>query len=375
MHLKQKLTSDLIKDILWTFSSQILIMLIVLFVNKLVSSHLGVEGFALYSIAKKSSTVLVAILAWGITIALPRYLSIYRVSNDKRYPTLFPSSLLLFSILSAGLFLICSLFPSTMREWILGGLGDNYILMITLFYSTSSALNNLIVAYFRGKGLYKRSNIVQICTQLSLFIGAFYAMHYHADYQICPKNVSLPLATDTLLIRHSLSIRELSEAAEVSQSLFKLLNPQYKQGTVPGHISPCSIRLPMKAINRLDRRLEELYQNVEKVRLGKMTSSSTELLASDGEGKEGETTEVDKPVVAFAKTTTYTIRKGDTLAGIAQKHGITMDQLMQANNIKNTRYKLVPGNKLIIPVKDASPKVTKTKATRKTKKKPRRRRR
>ena len=208
-----------------------------------------------------------------------------------------------------------------------------------------------------------------------LFIGAFYAMHYHADYQICPKNVSLPLATDTLLIRHSLSIRELSEAAEVSQSLFKLLNPQYKQGTVPGHISPCSIRLPMKAINRLDRRLEELYQNVEKVRLGKMTSSSTELLASDGESKEGETTEVDKPVVAFAKTTTYTIRKGDTLAGIAQKHGITMDQLMQANNIKNTRYKLVPGNKLIIPVKDASPKVTKTKATRKTKKKPRRRRR
>ena len=131
----------------------------------------------------------------------------------------------------------------------------------------------------------------------------------------------------------------------------------------------------MKAINRLDRRLEELYQNVEKVRLGKMTSSSTELLASDEEGKEGEITEVDKPVVASAKTTTYTIRKGDTLAGIAQKHGITMDQLMQANNIKNTNYKLVPGKKLTIPIKDASPKVTKTKATRKTKKKPRRRRR
>ena len=52
-----------------------------------------------------------------------------------------------------------------------------------------------------------------------------------------------------------------------------------------------------------------------------------------------------------------------------------MDQLMQANNIKNTNYKLVPGKKLTIPVKDASSKVTKTKATRKTKKKPRRRRR
>lgn len=208
-----------------------------------------------------------------------------------------------------------------------------------------------------------------------LFIGAFYAMNYHADYQICPKNVSLPLATDTLIIRHSLSIRELSEAAEVSQSLFQLLNPQYKKGTVPGHISPCVIRLPMKAINRLDRRLEELYENVEKVRLGKMTVAASELSAGEGESAEAETLEPAEPIAPSAKTSTYTIRKGDTLAGIAKKHGITMDQLMKANRIKSTQYKLLPGKKLTIPLKGGSSKVTKTKATRKSKKKSRRRRR
>lgn len=208
-----------------------------------------------------------------------------------------------------------------------------------------------------------------------LFIGAFYAMNYHADYQICPKNVSLPLATDTLIIRHSLSIRELSEAAEVSQSLFQLLNPQYKKGTVPGHISPCVIRLPMKAINRLDRRLEELYENVEKVRLGKMTVAASELSAGEGESAEAETLEPAEPIAPSAKTSTYTIRKGDTLAGIAKKHGITMDQLMKANRIKSTQYKLLPGKKLTIPLKGGSSKVTKTKTTRKSKKKSRRRRR
>ena len=62
-------------------------------------------------------------------------------------------------------------------------------------------------------------------------------------------------------------------------------------------------------------------------------------------------------------------------AVFVKKHGITMDQLMQANNIKNTRYNLVPGKKLTIPVKETSSKVTKAKATSKTKKKPRRRRR
>ena len=208
-----------------------------------------------------------------------------------------------------------------------------------------------------------------------LFIGAFYAMHYHVDHQICPKNVSLPLATDTLIIHHSLSIRELSEAAGVSQSLFQLLNPQYKQGTVPGHISPCVIRLPMKAINRLDRRLEELYENVEKVRLGKMTVAASELSAVEGESTEEDTLELAEPIAPSAKTSTYTIRKGDTLAGIAKKHGITMDQLMKANSIKSTQYKLVPGKKLTIPLKGGSSKVTKTKATSKSKKKSRRRRR
>lgn len=208
-----------------------------------------------------------------------------------------------------------------------------------------------------------------------LFIGAFYAMNYHADYQICPKNVSLPLATDTLIIRHSLSIRELSEAAEVSQSLFQLLNPQYKKGTVPGHISPCVIRLPMKAINRLDRRLEELYENVEKVRLGKMTVAASELSAGEGESAEEKALEPAEPIAPSAKTSTYTIRKGDTLAGIAKKHGITMDQLMKANRIKSTQYKLLPGKKLTIPLKGGSSKVTKTKTTRKSKKKSRRRRR
>lgn len=208
-----------------------------------------------------------------------------------------------------------------------------------------------------------------------LFIGAFYAMNYHADYQICPKNVSLPLATDTLIIRHSLSIRELSEAAEVSQSLFQLLNPQYKKGTVPGHISPCVIRLPMKAINRLDRRLEELYENVEKVRLGKMTVAASELSTGEGESAEEKALEPAEPIAPSAKTSTYTIRKGDTLAGIAKKHGITMDQLMKANRIKSTQYKLLPGKKLTIPLKGGSSKVTKTKTTRKSKKKSRRRHR
>ncbi len=194
-----------------------------------------------------------------------------------------------------------------------------------------------------------------------LFIGAFYTMHYHMDHKICPQRVSLPLVTDTIRITHSISVRELSEAAEVSQGLFQLLNPQYKRGTVPGHISPCIVRLPLRAINRLDQKIETLYENVERTRQAKILASADGEISKKNE--EEPDPESPAPGSVEVKTTPeatfYTIRKGDTLSGIAKKHGLTLQQLMQANGIKSTKYNLVPGKKLSIPAK----KTTKSKAS------------
>lgn len=48
-----------------------------------------------------------------------------------------------------------------------------------------------------------------------------------------------------------------------------------------------------------------------------------------------------------AKTTTYTVKKGDSLYKIATAHGITVKKLQQANNLKNNNIQ--PGQKLKIP--------------------------
>lgn len=44
----------------------------------------------------------------------------------------------------------------------------------------------------------------------------------------------------------------------------------------------------------------------------------------------------------------YKVRQGDTLWGIARKFGVTLEALMEANNIR-TPHLLVPGMELIIP--------------------------
>lgn len=48
-------------------------------------------------------------------------------------------------------------------------------------------------------------------------------------------------------------------------------------------------------------------------------------------------------------TTTYTVRKGDSLGKIARKHGVTVQQLKNANNLKSET--IHPGQKLKIPAK------------------------
>ena len=44
----------------------------------------------------------------------------------------------------------------------------------------------------------------------------------------------------------------------------------------------------------------------------------------------------------------YVIVKGDTLCGIAERFGTTVELLCEVNNIKN-QYLIYPGNKLLVP--------------------------
>lgn len=50
----------------------------------------------------------------------------------------------------------------------------------------------------------------------------------------------------------------------------------------------------------------------------------------------------------------YTIKSGDTLSGIAARHGVRLADLLAANRLKVTSI-IYPGNKLVIPGKSTSP--------------------
>lgn len=73
--------------------------------------------------------------------------------------------------------------------------------------------------------------------------------------------------------------------------------------------------------------------------------------------KAKATAEPAKPAAAKAKGTAYTVRSGDTLLGIAARHGRTVSALVKANGLRGTV--IHPGQRLAIPgtaARKATPK-------------------
>lgn len=74
--------------------------------------------------------------------------------------------------------------------------------------------------------------------------------------------------------------------------------------------------------------------------------------STENSARQAEKKKENKP--AKPKTTTYTVKSGDTLSKIANKHGVTVKDIQQANNLKGTN--IMPGQKLKIPVKKSATK-------------------
>lgn len=73
----------------------------------------------------------------------------------------------------------------------------------------------------------------------------------------------------------------------------------------------------------------------------------------DGQGS-GDILPAAAPYIPAVSLTTYIIQRGDTLSGIAGKHGLTVRTLIGYNSITDV-YTLIPGTELQIPDTDGIP--------------------
>ena len=169
--IKDKLNSGMGKDVVWTFSLQITIMLCSFVITKLLASRLSIDDFGQYNVIKRSVQVLSFVMLAGVGIALPRYIPIYRNSKPpRRIAPLLGAALIYIIGVSLVVFLVCMVFSSQMQDIIIGQSGNMGLLLVALAYAFALAMAQYAYAYYRGEGNFKWYNGAQLGVQLSIVL-------------------------------------------------------------------------------------------------------------------------------------------------------------------------------------------------------------
>ena len=169
--IKEKLNSGMGRDVVWTFSLQILIMLCSFAINKLLANRLSIDDFGQYNVIKRSVQVLSFVMLAGVGIALPRYIPLYRNSTPpRRIAPLLSASFIYIIGVSLLVVMICLLFSTQMQDIIVGQSDNHLLLLIALAYAFTLAMAQYVFAYYRGIGHFKWYNGTQLAMQLLIII-------------------------------------------------------------------------------------------------------------------------------------------------------------------------------------------------------------
>ena len=248
------------------------------------------------------------------------------------------------------------------------------------------------------------------------FVGALYTMKYYKEHGIKPEAVGMPVAVDTFYINKQLHLKQVSELTGAPLEELKDLNPQYKHEIVPGHEREYILRLPYNYTNQFIEFGDSLYKHkadvyfnpatIKKIKdggdgeliiykvksgdyLGKIAGQYRVSVAqikkwnnlksndirvgqrltiyrggvapsSSSSSSSSKTTSSSSTTTSTSTATgnkiTYTVKSGDVLGRIAEKHGVSLANLKSWNGLTSNNIQV--GQKLVIYTKGSAPAST-----------------
>lgn len=240
------------------------------------------------------------------------------------------------------------------------------------------------------------------------FVGALYTMTYYKEHGIRPEAVQIPAHIDTLKINKQLHLRQVADLTAAPLEELKNLNPQYRHEIIPGDSREYILRIPYAYTNAFIEFEDSVYRHkvdeyfnpvtIKKIKdggdgerivyrvksgdyLGRIASrhrctvaqikrwnnlKSNNIrvgqrliiyrggVASSSSGSSsGNSSGNASGSGSTSATGTYTVKSGDTLSGIATRHGVSVAQLKQWNNLSSNNIKA--GQKLKVSAGGTAP--------------------
>ena len=168
------------------------------------------------------------------------------------------------------------------------------------------------------------------------FIAANYVMTYFKNHNISPSLAKKPLLTDTIAVNQRINFNQISKVLNMPIDELRVLNPQFRRDVIPGDTHSYLLCLPthqvysfiMSKDSILNYRTD-LYGRRDVVEPATITDSK------DIQGVEG----VDFTYETQTVTKWHKVRRGETLAKIAGKYGVTSSSIKRANGLRRSSVK------------------------------------
>lgn len=164
------------------------------------------------------------------------------------------------------------------------------------------------------------------------FIAANYIMTYYCDHNICPMKTRLPAKTDTLMLSKNVHLEQIAAVCGVSIDELRALNPAYRRDVIPGATELSCLRLPQTEVGKFIDNEDSIYNyNSEELMAKRTEVEVNKQAASTTSGKRSATRRRSRTRARYV-----TIRSGQTLSELAEKHGTTVSRLKRLNGLKGT---------------------------------------
>jgi membrane-bound lytic murein transglycosylase D len=197
----------------------------------------------------------------------------------------------------------------------------------------NSGPGNVSKAIKRSGGYQNYWNLRQyLPRETAGYVPAFYAtmylFKYAKEHGLAPENPPIyHFATDTIHIKRTVSLDQISETSGIEMEMLQFLNPEYKLDIIPFVKGKnYSLTLPRNATVKFLSKEKELYA-----------------LADTDDAKR------EKPLPKYLELNRrlrYKVRSGDYLGKISKKFGVRVSQIKKWNRLRSNKLKI--GQRLTI---------------------------
>jgi membrane-bound lytic murein transglycosylase D len=175
------------------------------------------------------------------------------------------------------------------------------------------------------------------------FIAAVYTMNYYKEHNLIPASISVPLHTDSIMIKHQLHFQQVADILKIPVEQLRDLNPQYIRNIIPARDGlTYSLVLPLTLTSKFIDLQDSIYAYKDSVFF-----NPKELLKSPDFYTRYYTKYV--PSGKYGKIV-YTVEEGDNLGFIAQHFNVNINDIREWNDLNGNLIRA--GQKLVIYVSE-----------------------